>query len=273
MNLNKTYSVIVLRGTRIRRFAVSKAGVRCFLWAGAILLVYGAASLSDYISAYKMKAEQIAAKAQAQREKVSDLRERTEEVQELLARWKGLREKIQASLPRRLRASSENARADEELHEILGVLQGELTQLISSFPSEWPVDGRVVSGVGMRPSPWTGKKEFHPGLDIAEPIGTPVRAAGDGIVESAGKRGGKGRTVILDHGQEIKTHYAHLSEILVKEGERVRKGQQIALVGNTGRSTGPHLHYEVRVKGIAIDPRRNFIGATSEEKPTNKNGN
>jgi len=134
--------------------------------------------------------------------------------------------------------------------------------MIAALPSGWPVNGRVSSGVGMRPSPWTGEMKYHAGLDIPKPIGTPVRASGDAVVESVdGRRG----TIILNHGQQLKTHYAHLSKILVSKGERVRKGQPIAQVGNKGKSTGPHLHYEVRFAGIAIDPRQHLIGATQAE--------
>jgi murein DD-endopeptidase MepM/ murein hydrolase activator NlpD len=134
--------------------------------------------------------------------------------------------------------------------------------MIASLPSEWPINGQVVSGVGMRPSPWTGKMEYHAGLDIPKPIGTPVQASGDAVVESIdGKRG----TIVLNHGQEIKTQYSHLSKIFVNEGERVRKGQPIAAVGNTGKSTGPHLHYEVRVAGVAVDPRQSLISNTRAE--------
>jgi murein DD-endopeptidase MepM/ murein hydrolase activator NlpD len=99
-------------------------------------------------------------------------------------------------------------------------------------------------------------------LDIPNPIGTPVHASGDAIVESIdGQRG----TVILNHGQQIKTHYSHLSKILVSPGERVRKGKLIAEVGNRGKSTGPHLHYEVRIAGLAIDPRRFLLSAKTSE--------
>jgi murein DD-endopeptidase MepM/ murein hydrolase activator NlpD len=170
-----------------------------------------------------------------------------------------LREKIHAALPRGSKRSAEGLHEGEELDKILVALQGELKQMIAALPSGWPVTGRVTSGVGMRPSPWTGEMQYHAGLDISNPIGTPVHASGDGVVESIdGRRG----TIILNHGQEIKTHYAHLSKILVSRGERVRKGKPIAQVGNTGRSTGPHLHYEVRVAGVAIDPRQ-FLRSAS----------
>jgi len=262
MDINRTYSVIVLRGTQMRRFAVSQSGIRCLLWTALLLFVWGGSSLTEYVALQKKRVHEVVTRAQAQRASVSGLRDTTVEVRELLGRWKGFRERIQTSLPIRFRASPADRSEDEELQQILGSLQRELKQIISSFPSEWPVQGQVVSGVGMRSSPWTGKQEFHSGLDIPNPVGTPVHAPGDALVESAGKRNGKGKAVILDHGQEIKTLYAHLSEILVKPGERVQRGQRIALVGNSGKSTGPHLHYEVRVKGIAIDPRKILTGST-----------
>ncbi|MCH8056136.1 MAG: M23 family metallopeptidase [Deltaproteobacteria bacterium] len=111
----------------------------------------------------------------------------------------------------------------------------------------------------MRRDPWTGKPEFHSGLDIPKPIGTPVYAPGDGVVDTVKRSKVNGRTLGLNHGQGITTRYAHLSKIQVKKGDRVRKGQQIAIVGNTGKSTNPHLHYEVRINGVPIDPRRKLI--------------
>ncbi|MBI2360423.1 MAG: M23 family metallopeptidase, partial [Deltaproteobacteria bacterium] len=122
-----------------------------------------------------------------------------------------------------------------------------------------PTQGHVSSGFGIRKDPWTEKPGFHSGLDIPKPMGTAVRAPGDGVVVRVGSSNGNGNTVTLDHGAGITTMYAHLSQIHVKEGERVRKGQRIAEVGNTGKSTSSHLHYEVRVNDIPIDPRRNLI--------------
>jgi murein DD-endopeptidase MepM/ murein hydrolase activator NlpD len=249
----------------MRRFVISRSGIRCLLWSMLCLLLLGASSLSEYVAVQKKRVQEIIIKAQAQRASVSRLRERTKEVRELLSRWEGFREKIQASLPKRFRASQEGRREEEDLQQMLGSLQRELAQMIASLPSDWPVEGRVVSGVGMRPSPWTGEKEFHPGLDIPNPVGTPVHASGDAVVESVGVNGGNGRSVVLDHGQEITTQYAHLSKILVSEGEQVRKGQPIGLVGTSGRSTGPHLHYEVRVNGTPIDPRKGLLADAAEK--------
>jgi murein DD-endopeptidase MepM/ murein hydrolase activator NlpD len=254
--INSRYSILVLRGTQVHRFVVSQRGLRQLVLTGLTLLCVCAVFFSDYLEAERKKVEEVVANGQAQKEKLSVLRERAKEVQQALSQWKGLREKIQASLARRAKASAAGGEDGEKLQEVLALLQGELKQMIASLPSEWPVHGQVVSGVGMRPSPWTGRMEYHAGLDIPKPIGTPVRASGDAVVESIdGKRG----TIVLNHGQDIKTQYAHLSKIFVNEGEPVRKGQTIAEVGNRGNSTGPHLHYEVRVAGVAIDPRQSLI--------------
>ncbi len=255
----KPYSILILRGTQMRRFVVSPQELRQLLLLGATLFCFGWVYFSDQFALQKKKAEELLAKAQTQKEKLSVLRDRTKEVQEALAHWTRLREKIQASLPRRDKASAAGELEGEELQEVLASLQNELKRMIASLPSEWPLEGQVVSGLGMRPSPWTGQMEYHAGLDIPKPIGTPVYAPGDAVVESIdGKRG----TIVLNHGEEIKTQYAHLSKIFVNEGEHVHKGQAIAQVGNTGKSTGPHLHYEVRVDGVAVDPRQSLVSAT-----------
>jgi murein DD-endopeptidase MepM/ murein hydrolase activator NlpD len=260
--LNSPYSILVLRGTQMRRFVVSQERLRELLLTGMLGLFICGLLFNKYLEEQSQKFDEIIANGQAQKEKLSLLRDRAREVQETLSHWKGLRERMRASLPRGDKRSVEARHEGEDLDEILTALQAELKQMIAAVPSGWPVKGRVTSGVGMRPSPWTGEMEYHAGLDIPKPIGTPVHASGDGVVESIdGQRG----TIILNHGEEIKTHYAHLSKILVSRGERVRKGKLIAQVGNRGKSTGPHLHYEVRIAGVAIDPRQFLISATPSE--------
>lgn len=119
----------------------------------------------------------------------------------------------------------------------------------------WPVAGAAAgSGFGMRTHPITGQRRLHAGIDVAAPAGTPITAAADGLVVSAGRRGGYGLLVILDHGGGLETRYAHASTVAVTRGALVRRGQVIALVGSTGLSTAPHLHFEVRVDGYARDP-------------------
>jgi murein DD-endopeptidase MepM/ murein hydrolase activator NlpD len=117
-----------------------------------------------------------------------------------------------------------------------------------------PVDGPIVSGFGYRVHPIFRRVKFHYGVDISAPSGNPIRAAADGVVVFAGWRRAYGNTVIIDHGNGVATLYAHCSRILVSEGEVVKQGQVIALVGSTGLSTGPHLHFEVRHYGEPINP-------------------
>ncbi len=125
----------------------------------------------------------------------------------------------------------------------------------ASTPSIWPLRGRVTSEFGPRRSPFTGRGEFHDGIDIAAPRGTPVYATADGKVEVAVYRRGIGNHIIIDHGYGFQTLYGHLSGFAVSRGERVYKGQLVGYVGNTGMSTGPHLHYTVYVHGVAVNPR------------------
>jgi murein DD-endopeptidase MepM/ murein hydrolase activator NlpD len=128
--------------------------------------------------------------------------------------------------------------------------------LLASTPSMWPARGWVTSDFGARLDPITAERVMHRGMDIATPHGQPVLSPSDGTVVFAGTEAGYGKVLVVDHGYGVKTRYGHLSEIFVKPGERVRRGGKIAAVGNTGRSTGPHLHYEVRVNGIPENPRK-----------------
>jgi len=128
--------------------------------------------------------------------------------------------------------------------------------IFSAKPSGWPVKGWLTSLFGMRKSPFTGRRVFHEGLDIACRTGTPITASADGIVSFSGIKSGYGKMVIIDHGYGYQTCYGHNSKIFVKVGQRVKRGEKIAAVGNTGRSTGSHLHYEVRLNGTPVNPRK-----------------
>jgi len=125
------------------------------------------------------------------------------------------------------------------------------------LPSKMPVAVAYnSSSYGWRVDPFTGQMAFHEGLDFLAEVGTPIRAAASGIVLSAERTPDYGNIVKIDHGSGVETRYAHTSKMLVKAGDRVEKGQVIAEVGNTGRSTGPHLHFEVRLNGASLDPRK-----------------
>jgi murein DD-endopeptidase MepM/ murein hydrolase activator NlpD len=125
------------------------------------------------------------------------------------------------------------------------------------IPNLWPVNGKLESGVGGRRNPFTGRGyEYHEGQDIDAQYGTPVDVAASGRVTVAGWQRGYGNVVYVDHGNGLSTRYGHLSVINVSVGQTVTRGQIIGLVGSTGRSTGPHLHYEVRINNQPVDPRR-----------------
>jgi murein DD-endopeptidase MepM/ murein hydrolase activator NlpD len=128
-------------------------------------------------------------------------------------------------------------------------------RVLAALPSRWRVRGAVNSEFGRRLSPWTQAPEFHSGIDISSDRGTSVKAPAPGTVFFAGSQAEYGNTVIIDHGNNIKSLYGHLQKIQVTQGQHVERGQVIALSGNTGKSSGPHLHYEVLVKGQPVNPR------------------
>jgi murein DD-endopeptidase MepM/ murein hydrolase activator NlpD len=126
---------------------------------------------------------------------------------------------------------------------------------LAALPTRQPASGYFTSGFGVRTSPIGGRVKMHEGLDIANRLETPIRAPADGEVIFANSKAGYGLTLILNHGYGIETWYGHLRKFTVSKGEKVRRGTKIALLGNSGRSTGPHVHYEVRVHGYPVDPR------------------
>jgi murein DD-endopeptidase MepM/ murein hydrolase activator NlpD len=134
-------------------------------------------------------------------------------------------------------------------------LIGRTGEVVSSLPLRWPVRGRVNSEYGKRVSPWGGAAEHHAGLDISTPLGTPVMCPAPGKVLLAGGGGDYGRHVVIQHANGVRSLYGHLSKVEVKAGQQVEKGQLLGRTGSTGRSTGPHLHYELRVAGKTVNPR------------------
>jgi murein DD-endopeptidase MepM/ murein hydrolase activator NlpD len=126
--------------------------------------------------------------------------------------------------------------------------------LLASTPSIWPVRGYLSATFGNRIDPFTGQRDFHAGIDISTPLGTKIQAPADGVVIAVGVKGAYGNAVTVDHGFGIVTQYGHMAAFNVKRGQRVRRGDVIGFVGSTGRSTAPHLHYEVWVRDQAQDP-------------------
>jgi len=137
---------------------------------------------------------------------------------------------------------------------LLDYLQDQRSML-SSTPSIWPTEGWVSSKFGKRQSPFTGLREFHKGIDIAAADGQAVFATGNGDVTFAGRNGGMGKMIVVDHGHGMVTRYGHLKTLLKKRGDKLKRGDVIGHIGSSGRTTGPHLHYEVVVDGLAVKPR------------------
>jgi murein DD-endopeptidase MepM/ murein hydrolase activator NlpD len=146
---------------------------------------------------------------------------------------------------------------DESLQGLVHHLEDQSARLVHT-PSIAPAHGWVTSTFGYRMSPYTGEREFHKGLDIAGRMGTPIFAAADGEVLYAMQKKALGYAVKIRHGYGVETVYGHMQETMVKPGQAVKRGQQIGLMGSTGRSTGPHVHYAVVVNGKGVDPR-NYI--------------
>jgi len=162
--------------------------------------------------------------------------------------------------------------SQDSLHERLEMLKAELDLQIEllddlqarrrsmdphlrNFPTMWPINAQISSPFGWRRNPFGGGSEFHYGIDLRSPTGTPIRAAGGGTVTFNGWQGGYGNTIIIDHGNGYTTLYAHNSVNLVNVGQRVERGDIIARVGTTGRVTGAHVHFEVRINGNRVNPR------------------
>jgi murein DD-endopeptidase MepM/ murein hydrolase activator NlpD len=152
----------------------------------------------------------------------------------------------------------ESDRARRSLQSLVGYYTAR-EQLLASTPSVWPTRGWITSVFGSRDDPFTGGRVMHAGIDLAAAEGTQVVAPAAGTITQAGDNGGYGNFIAIDHGRGIVTQYGHLSRVLVKTGDKVTRGQHIGAIGNTGRSTGPHLHYEVRLNGLPVNPRNYVI--------------
>ena len=148
------------------------------------------------------------------------------------------------------------------------LLEGRLAQLM--VPSTTPVNGPVGSGFGFRADPFSGRAALHTGLDFPADIGTPIMAAAGGMVVSSEPHPAYGNLVEIDHGNGLLTRYAHASKVLVKAGDLVKRGQAVAQVGTSGRSTGPHLHFEVLVDGVPQNPARFLAGQAREPKASRR---
>jgi len=156
------------------------------------------------------------------------------------------------------RLQSEAMSREDSLSELEKLLQVK-REMLTHTPSIWPVQGWVTSGFGYRTDPFTGLTQMHEGLDISNRVGTPIIATANGIVSDVGNDIAIGKVVVIFHGFGMTTRYGHLHKVFVKVGQRVKRGDKVAEVGMSGKTTGPHLHYEVKINGISVNPLRYIL--------------
>jgi murein DD-endopeptidase MepM/ murein hydrolase activator NlpD len=273
------FNVLVVRadGRSIRRFRMPRWLLAAATIAGSLALMANAVLLVDYMSIRRQHVAVTAARDQLeQRARVLEpMERRLVELRDEMTTWDSLHAAILSPLARDRRSPAgiggpsrplsnldpidvlfAYVRDESQRLRALSRVTREAGGILAALPSRLPLHGAVNSGFGLRRSPWTGAPEFHGGIDLAAATGTPVKAGASGMVRFAGRAGGYGNVVILDHGRGIESRYGHLDTIGVVHGQRIERDQQIGLTGNTGRSTAPHLHYEVLVAGQPVDPRQ-----------------
>ena len=263
-------------GTSLRRVRIG-AGLQVFALAFAIVTLFSSGFAATQIAAAAVPAVSATASAQPTPQDIARMAREVQAMQQDVALIKEAAQRrylLTATEIRRLGLDPsriqdrgvggpfepvEPIRAGDPNFKALFKSWTKLEQLEQgaiAIPSVEPVKGtRFTSGFGVRSDPFRGRSAMHGGIDLAGPVGTPIYATADGIVgRSEWNSGGYGNLVELDHGHGIQTRYGHLSRSLVGAGEKVKRGQMIALMGSTGRSTGSHLHYEVRIDGKAVNP-------------------
>lgn len=288
MNRQRQFSLLVVRddGTRVLRLRLPGWLPVVAAVAAGVALVVLVAGISDWWhrrhlaasagALYQQARERQAALDRVQR-RMAELRHEISGWRELQARmWEvfgpdpgargreagiGGRVTPAEPVPPLTGEADELSRLEEMVREqgeslrALDRVVGRARKTLAALPSRWPLRGSVNSEFGRRQSPWTHSPEFHGGIDIAATPGTPVRAPAPGTVIHAGWHAEYGQTVILAHGAELRTLYGHLSRVLVQAGQNVERGATLGLSGNTGRSSGPHLHYEILVQNRPVNPR------------------
>lgn len=263
----------------VRRFSIHPILLKCLLVAGVALIgsaAYGLYSLAQRVRVARVAREnnKLREENALQRQQLNLLKNRVEAVESAsrrLAEMSGIEGAADSSATKQPRQTpgaggpqmtldtasiAEVEKTARSLERNLIFYEAALRER-AAIPSLWPATGEVSDSFGGRRDPFGGgASEFHSGQDISAPAGTPVIAPGTATVASANYQNGYGSIIVLDHGGGLTTRYAHLSKIHVGVGQVVERGQHIGDVGSTGRSTGPHLHYEVRLNEIAVNPRR-----------------
>ncbi len=281
----RLYAFIVARTSRsrsrIRRFCVHKRWLKFSALLSIIILgaaAYGIYGLTQQIRHMQVEQEnaQLRAENEKQRQMLDNLNNRVDAVEDAsrrLAEMSGVNPEQQQArtngaggpfLP--LDSATAVAYKTEQLERELRAYEDAIRER-AAFPSLWPVAGTLESGYGGRRNPFGGSSyEYHEGQDIEAPMGAPVFATANGTVIVAGCQNGYGNVVYIDHGNGLTTRYGHLSHIDVTVGQTIARGEMLGLVGSTGRSTGPHLHYEVRINNQPVNPRQYLPGAEVVEQ-------
>ncbi len=287
MSAKKYTFLIIPEGShQVRRFSVKRSVLNAWIACAAVVLIGLSAMTVDYVTAELDQAElnRLQVENRQQRNELQQLVAGLEDLQRemrLMAQTDA-KVRIMADLSKpkadtmagiggppeidendsfaQLQTRIDQMRRDIDLRresqeEIQGFLNDQRS-LVGAKPTGWPVKGWLTSGFGMRQSPFTGKRKMHEGYDIAARTGTPIYATADGVVSKSETVPGYGKLVVIEHGYGYRTYYGHNSKNLVRAGQRVVRGQEIAQVGNTGRSTGSHVHYEIRRNGVPVNPKK-----------------
>lgn len=271
---DRFYAFIVARtsrsSSRVRRISLHKRWVKACLYAVAVLMgvaaygIYGLTQQAIHLRVAEEN-ERLRAENEKQRQQLNTLNQRVDAVETVTRRLAET-----AGVEREQQAVQRGAGGPELPFDIAGAIEyrtKHIEQDLRTYeavlraramtPSIWPVSGELTDGFGGRSNPFGGGSfEFHTGQDIATLWGTPVQAAATGKVVFAGWQNGYGQIVIVDHGGGLTTRYGHLSHVDVVEGQKIARGETLGRVGSTGRSTGPHLHYEVRINDEPVNPKQ-----------------
>jgi murein DD-endopeptidase MepM/ murein hydrolase activator NlpD len=257
--------IIAGSGGSLLRLSIPRVALKASAAFGCLAIMTLAFLATDYASLRSARADttQLETRVAAQEQTIEQLRSGIQAIREDLRSWPALQAKILTPFGRVAAAEAMPAPGTDH-EEVAGTVRhatGTLKQLanvmtrLAQLPTQWPVRAAINSEFGKRRSPITGEPDFHAGIDLASGAGAPVHAPAPGAVTFAGARGGHGLAVVLDHGSSVRTLYGHLSRVSVRTGQRVERGQLLGQSGNTGASTGAHLHYEVHVAGRPVNPR------------------
>jgi murein DD-endopeptidase MepM/ murein hydrolase activator NlpD len=284
---NEFYTLIVVphAKARFRKFQVSVRLTKWVMGAGGVLVLLLVGILTHYtwitvevaeLRRLRVENLTLATKAQAYEQNADKLQAKVLTLQNMVMKL-GVMAGLEKSLPdpqvggvgglsslettapsvditQSMRTLDRTVSSLTEKSSKLAVFFQDQRLQLASTPSTWPARGYLSASFGNRVDPFTGLRDFHPGIDISTPIGSRVQAPADGVVIFCGPKGGYGNAMVINHGYGLVTRYAHMAGFNVRPGQRIRRGDVIGFVGNSGRSTAPHLHYEVWVKDQAHDP-------------------